>query len=49
MSFDVTENNTQYLYTVVAGIDPGEKAEFLSRLEYSLSLEGWGKDGANVQ
>lgn len=44
LSFNPDENNTQYFYTVVGGIDPSEKAAFLAQLENVLGADGWEKD-----
>lgn len=44
LSFNPGEDNTQYFYTVVAGTDPAEKAEFLNSLDTVLGAGGWRRE-----
>jgi len=41
LSFDPNVYNTQYFYTVVGGINPGEKSTFLSKLDTALKADSW--------
>jgi hypothetical protein len=44
MSFKPEENNTQYFYSVVSGINPAEKSAFLVHLDAVLEKDGWQKE-----
>ncbi len=44
LSFSKNQTNTQYFYTVVGGINPSEKAGFLTHLDKLLHAEGWRKE-----